>query len=157
VSKPPPKVRDLQVRRDRCLFEIKTLEGDIVRIQDQLVEAQGTRRERTDWFRRAADAKRHKERERRILLAKLQRLNRKLGNVKPEARRAEAKEQLREVLRALFRVARASLDFYEDENELTEETLTDALDWLDQVVPNWDQPQEPKERKPALRMMGLDE
>jgi hypothetical protein len=137
------------------LFEVRTLERDIERIEEQLDEAEGSPKQNTDWWHRANDALRHKRKDRRICLNRIQRLNRKLGKVKPDERREEAKAQLREILRTLFLVARTSLDFYEDDNELTETRFTDALDKLDQLVPDWDCPV--IKPKPVLKTMGLDE
>jgi predicted secreted Zn-dependent protease len=132
------------------------MERDIERIEVQLQEAEGTDRELTPWWHKARTALRHKQRERRIMLARAQRLNRKLAAVKPDARKAEAKAQLREVLHALFFVARTSLTFYEEPSEGNETAFTDALDRLDQLVPDWDKPQDVKP-KPLLQRMGLGE
>jgi chromosome segregation ATPase len=156
VSHVPPEFRPFQIDRDRMLFEIRTLERDIERIEEQLDEAEGTTKQGTDWWHRAQDALRHKQKDRRICMARVQRLNHKLAKVKPDQRKAEAKAQIREILRALFLVARTALDLYEDDNELTETRFTDALDKLDQIVPDWDQPQ-PVQPKPTLRLLGLDD
>lgn len=149
-----PRVVELQAERNRILFEIEELEAEIRRINVQLEEAEGTEKENSDWWFRARDAKRHKERNRRVLIARADRLMRKLNKVKPERRKSEAKESLREVLRTLFMVARTALEFYEDDTEENETAFTDALDRLDQVVPGWDGPQK---KKPPLKKMGLTE
>jgi hypothetical protein len=117
------------------LFEIESLEHELRSIADQLEDAEGTNKENTDWWHRARDAKRHKERQRRVLVARSDRISRKLNRISPDTRKAEAKEGLREVLRTLFAVAKTSLAFYEDETPENETAFTDALDRLDQVVP----------------------
>lgn len=154
MSTQEPNVLALQTEQNQLRFEIRTLEHDIERIQRQLDDAEGTQRENSDWWFRAKDALRHKMRDRNIRQARIQRIVRKLSNVKPEARREEAKGQLREVLRVLFQVARTSLDFYENDKEVTEVAFTEALDQLDQIVPDWDKPQA-QEPKPLLQTLGL--
>lgn len=149
---------ELQSERDRILFEVETLEREIRSISDQLDAAEYTddpdRKEGSSWWHRARDAKRHKERQRRILISQADRLKRRIDKYKPDRKKAEAKAQLREVMRALFMVAKTASEFYETDTEETETAFTDALDRLDQVVPGWDGPQERKE-KPVLRKVRM--
>ena len=153
MSKPNPSVVELQSERSRTLFEIEELEREIRVISDQLDDARDTEKENTDWWHRARDAKRHKERQRRVLMARADRLTRNLNRISPDAKKAEAKETLREVMRTLFTVARTALAFYEDETEENETAFTNALDRLDQVIPGWDGPQERK--PPTLQKVEM--
>jgi chromosome segregation ATPase len=153
-----PTLIELQSQRDRIQFEVETLEQEIRSIRDQLEAAEYSddpnKQEGSSWWHRANDAKRHKERQRRILVAKSERLQRRIERYKPNKKKAEAKAQLREVLKALFVVAKTAAEFYEHDTEDTETAFTDALDQLDQVVPGWDGPQERKE-KPVLRKVSM--
>jgi len=151
-----PNVVRLQAESDRLTFRIETLEQDILAIRRQLDEAayaeDEKRQEGSDWWHRARDALRHKERDRAVLVARLERIQRRLRKVHPDIRKAQKKEALRGVLKALFVVARAALDYYERTSEEHEENLADALDQLDQAVPGWDGPQV---RKTPFRKLDL--
>jgi len=141
---PPRSPLELQNERNRALFEIESLEREIRSIDDQFEEAidsaEPSRREGSDWWRRARDAKNHKEKQRRVLLAREARLARELARIKPDAKKAEAKSALKDVLKALFMVARSALAYYDDDSEVNETAFTDALDQLDKVVPGWESP-----------------
>jgi len=80
---------DLQAQKRRIHFDVETLEREIRNIDDQLEGAEfatdPNRKEGSDWWHRARDAKRHKERQRRILLARAARLERELQRIKPDA------------------------------------------------------------------------
>lgn len=153
---PTDDVVSLQGRRDQTLFETQTLERDLTSIREQLDEAAFSddpeRQEGSEWWRRARDAQRHKEREHRIAVARFNRLVRRLARVKPDVKKAQAKQALREVLKTLFIVARASLAFYEDGTDEAEDALAQALDRLDQVVPGWEGPQE----RTTFRKMDIE-
>lgn len=157
-----PTAIEVQAERDRILFDIEVLEREIRSISEQLEDAEVSgdplRQEKSDWWYRARDAKRHKERQRRILVARVGRLQRELGRIHPSAKKEEAKSAMREVLRTLFQVARTGLAFYEDDTEENETAFAEALDQLDQVVPGWDKTQErkpPKLKKLEMRPGSL--
>lgn len=153
-------IAEIQAERARILFDVETLEKEIRSIEDQLEEAEFAtnpeRQKNTNWWIRARDAKGHKERQRRVLLARSERLQREMDRVQPDEKKEEAKAALRDVMQTLFLVARASLSFYEDESAKNEEALTEALDQLDRVVPGWDihQDRDPFELKKL--QMGQD-
>jgi len=157
LSEKAQNPRQLQSERDRLVFEIASLEKDILSIRDQLAEAEGTSREGTDWWRKASDARRHKERERRVKMARLGRVDRKLGRMQPDETKVQQKAALREVLRALFLVARTSLAYYEEDSELNELAFTDALDRLDEVVPDWDKPQPEQPAKDTVVSLSFND
>lgn len=158
MTKNFPNAITLNAQCERIQFEMRSLEADILRIQQQLLDAEegvGSRTTESDWYHRAQDAKRHKERDRRVLDARLQRLTRKLNRMNPRLRTDQAKAQIREVLRVLFSVARASLAFYEEDSKERETALTDALDRLDESVPDWDRPQPEPQPKQVYVKLGL--
>jgi seryl-tRNA synthetase len=132
----------LQAEHRRTLFEIEELEDEVRAIKEQLEGAEFSqdpnKKEGSAWWYRANDALRHKKKRRRVLVARADRIQRKLNRIQPDEKKAEAKAKLKEVMKTLLLVARTSLDYYEDDSEDNEDAFTTALDRLDVVVPGWD-------------------
>lgn len=142
MSKQSHSTIELQAEHRRALFEIEELEDEIRSIKEQLEAAEYAKdpekRQGSAWWYRASDALRHKKKRRRVLIARADRIQRKLNRIQPNEKKAEAKAKLKEVVRSLILVARTALDYYEDDSEKHEDAFTSALDRLDVVVPGWD-------------------
>lgn len=152
MSKRTPNVLGLQREHRKLLFEIEELEDEIRSIKEQLETAEFAkdpeRRQGSGWWHRANDALRYKKKRRRVLIARADRVQRKLDRISPSDKKAEAKAKLKEVMRTLLLVARTALNYYEDDSEDNEDKFTDALDRLDVVVPGWDGDEEEEETTP---------
>ena len=152
-----PDLMKLQSERDQLLFEIKQLERDIEKISDQLADSEQyedpDRQVGGDWWYRARDAKRHKERERKTFIARAGRLGRTLARY-PDEHNQQGKAVIKDVLRTLLHVARAAARFHGDESEENSDRLAFTLDHLDKHVPGWDQPREIEER-PVMQKLRL--
>lgn len=159
MSTSVPNLNKLRTEQDRMLFEIKQLERDIETISDQLADSGQyediDRKVGSDWWYRARDAKRYKERERETRIARVNRIGRLLDK-HPNEQDEQSKVVLKDVLRTLFHVAKAAARYYEDSSEGKGDRLASAIDRLDAHIPGWDVPQTSKGKSSMQTLRLVD-